>query len=184
MPLTYITSNDNKLAEAEAVLNTSMNRQEIDLQEIQAVDLEPVARAKVTEAAAIVDPPVMISDTGLFFDGLNGFPGALIKWLYDRVGNEGICSMLPDDNRDARATTIIALDTGETILTAEGTIHGSAPKQPQGEKGFGWDPVFQPDGYDTTFAEMDQETKNTISMREDALTTLKDALKHTDAGWI
>lgn len=181
MTLTYVTSNENKLQEAEAVLGRPMERQDLDLPEIQAVELASVAEYKVKEACEHVEPPVMVSDTGLFFDGLNGFPGALIKWFYKRLGNDGICARLPDDERGAEATTMIALHTGEQIITATGTIEGTVPPRPQGTGGFGWDPIFQPLETDETFASMSQERKNEISMRKRALEALREEIERVDA---
>ena len=175
MPLTYVTSNDDKLKEAEAVLGRSMDRKAIDLPEIQAVELEQVARHKVQEAATEIDPPVMVSDTGLFFDDWAGFPGALIKWCYERMGNDGICTAL-GANRGAKALTCIAVNTGDTIITVDGTVTGRITEQPRGTNGFAWDKIFQPDGHEQTFAEMPSEKKNDISMRKEALIALRDRL--------
>ncbi|MDY6777917.1 MAG: non-canonical purine NTP pyrophosphatase [Candidatus Nanohaloarchaea archaeon] len=182
MTLTFVTSNPDKLTEAEDILGIKMERKDIELQEIQAVDIETVARAKVEAARRHIDPPVMVTDTGLYLEGLNGLPGALIKWFYKRIGNEGICDILDGKPREAEASTCIALHDGSDIHTFQGTVQGHIPETPRGDRGFGWDPIFVPEQHESTFAEMEPGTKNVLSMRKEALQKLRDWLDQQKTG--
>ena len=81
------------------------------------------------------------------------------------------------DKRDARFVCVIALiNSDRTEVVFEGQCRGRILTEPKGSGGFGYDPVFLPDGYDKTFAEMDDEQKNGISHRANALRKLKEYL--------
>jgi XTP/dITP diphosphohydrolase len=110
----------------------------------------------------------------LEFIAWNGLPGSLIKWFLESVGTEGILSMLENEkNRKAIAKTSIGFFDGIKTHLFTGTISGTISKNVQGVSGFGWDPIFIPDGYDKSFAEMTSVEKNAISMRRLALEQMK-----------
>ena len=107
---------------------------------------------------------------------MNGLPGPLIKWFLKSLKNEGLVNIVEKlgDNR-AQAKTIIGYSKNENsscFCYFEGVVSGRIVA-PRGETGFGWDPIFLPDGHDKTFAEMGKEEKNKISMRKKAATYLK-----------
>ena len=79
--------------------------------------------------------------------------------------------------REARFRTVISLVIGGVEYSFEGTVEGVITRSPSGEKGFGYDPIFLPDGYENTFAEMDLSLKNRISHRAMAVGKLIDFLK-------
>ena len=119
----------------------------------------------------------MVEDISLCLDCLNGLPGPLIKWFLKAVGNEGlaeITSQFGNDKVTAR-TMIGYAKSADDIHFFEGVIEGKIVA-PRGELGFGWDPIFLPEGYDKTFAEMTLEEKNAISMRRIATNKLKEFL--------
>src|SRR6266705_202724 len=104
---TFITSSANKLAEVERILGRPLTRTSLPLEEIQAIDLEPVVRHKAQQAYDQLGRPVLVEDTGLAFTAWNGLPGALIKWFLRALGPNGICKLLRDEtNRAATATTL------------------------------------------------------------------------------
>lgn len=117
-------------------------------------------------------------DTGLEVDALNGEPGVYsaryagpqrssednIKLLLARM--EGV------ENRSARFKTVITLILNGKNYTFEGTVEGKITLDERGNQGFGYDPVFQPQGYEQTFAEMDLHEKNKISHRAKAFEKL------------
>ena len=127
----------------------------------------------------------LADDSGLEVDALNGAPG-VISAIYSGEGatsssnNEKLLYELrdiPEDKRTARFKCVLILRTGaDTYHTFEGTCEGRIINTEVGEKGFGYDPLFIPDGYDKTFAELDSETKNSISHRGRALKKLYEAL--------
>ena len=178
MTIIFATQSANKLEEAERILGTSIENYDIDLPEIQAVDVEDVVIYKAKYAYAVIKKPVMVEDTGLFIDALNGLPGALIKWFVERMGVDGICRMMRSfDDRSAVARTIIATyDGSHAPRVFRGEISGQIANRPRGSQGFGWDAVFIPKGASRTFAEMEPEEKDAFSMRRLALEKMKATL--------
>jgi len=174
--LTFITSSANKLAEVERLLGQSLARETLALEEIQALELEPVVRHKAQQAYAQLRRPALVEDTGLAFAAWNGLPGALIKWFLSALGPEGICRLLRGEtNRAALATTLFAYCDGTDCRVFAGTVAGVIPAAPRGVNGFGWDAIFQPLGSERTFAEMTPEEKDRFSMRRLALKELHQA---------
>lgn len=174
--LTFITSSAHKHAEVERVLGRSLARKSLSLEEIQAIELEPVVRHKASHAFALLGAPVLVEDTGLAFAAWNGLPGALVKWFLTSLGPEGICRLLRQEkNRNATATTIFAYCDGATVQVFPGIVHGLIPNEPRGSAGFGWDGIFQPTGSILTFAEMTPEEKDRFSMRRSALERARDS---------
>jgi len=176
--IVFITGNEGKLKEAKEILNVDISSEKLDLLEIQAVNLEDVIEEKLKHGYEILKKPIIVEDTGLFFNGMNGFPGALIKMLLDKVGREGIFRALQGfDDKSAVAKCAIGFtDNGKDIHVFIGEAKGKIV-EPRGESGFGWDPLFQPEGFDKTFAEMSSEEKNAISHRFKAFKKFKEFLE-------
>lgn len=176
--LVFVTSNEGKRREAEAVLGRGLSHRDLDLVEPQTLDLHEVVRCKATAAFEAIRAPVLVEDTALELLGLGGFPGPLIRWLLASVGPDGICRMADafGDRRAVARCVTFATDGMETA-TGEGVVLGTIADQPRGTGGFGWDSTFVPEGGDgRTFAEMTDEEKNTISHRRKAFLALRDAL--------
>ncbi|MFA5188965.1 MAG: RdgB/HAM1 family non-canonical purine NTP pyrophosphatase [Patescibacteria group bacterium] len=173
----FITGNKNKFAEVKAIL-PEVEQLDIDLPEIQEIDTKEIVKEKLLEALKHKKGEFIVEDTSLYLDCLNGLPGPLIKWFLQTIGNEGLANLadkLGDDN--AVAKTIIGYaKSQEDIYFFEGVINGKIIS-PRGETNFGWDPIFLPDGYDKTFAEMSREEKNKISMRRNAFNKLSEFLQ-------
>ncbi len=176
MALYFITGNKGKLAEVQSILG-DVEALDIDLPEIQELDAHKIVRAKLEEALKHQTGEFIVEDTSLYFDALNGLPGPLIKWFLKTIGNDGLYKILENfDNHNAEAKTIIGhADSKGNINFFEGSIKG-AIVSPRGQ-GFGWDPIFQPEGYSKTFGELTAEEKNSISMRKIAIEKLKEHLK-------
>lgn len=117
--------------------------------------------------------PALADDTGLEVDALNGRPGVYsARYAGENATyGENVEKLLEELNavtageRRAQFRTVIAFVSGEGEHTMQGVCRGAITDTPRGDKGFGYDPVFQPDGYSQTFAELDQEEKNRISHR-------------------
>lgn len=175
--LLFVTSNPGKVREVAAILGFPVEQLALDLPEIQAVDVEVVVREKARAAFARVGRPVLVEDTGLHIDALRGLPGALVRWFLITIGSAGIAALIPPDAaRGARARTAVAVCDGESVEVFTGETRGEIVHRPAGERGFGWDPIFRPNGATRTFAEMDQTEKNAYSMRRQALIQLRDRL--------
>ncbi len=176
--LVFVTSNQGKLREAEAVLGRSLDHHGLDLPEIQSLDLSEVVLSKVEAARAVLGRPVIVEDTALEFAALGGFPGPLVRWLLISVGAEGLCRIVHAFG-DPRATArcLVCASDGESKVFGEGVVEGEIVGRPRGDGGFGWDSTFAPSGHGgLTYGEMDEDEKNRISHRHRAFTALRKAL--------
>lgn len=121
--------------------------------------------------------PALSDDTGLEVDALNGRPGVYSARYTgkDATYQDNVDKLLaemsekPDDKRGAQFRTVAAFVTDEGTFTFEGVCRGKIIAEERGDGGFGYDPVFMPDGYDKTFAELSPEIKNGISHRGRAI---------------
>lgn len=180
--LIFVSSNAEKHREIRAALlsdGIEVERVALDLPEIQSLDPAEVASYKARRAHELLGgEPVLVEDTGLALTAWNGYPGALIKWVLGAVGEEGLCRQLdPWSDRTARATVALCLcDTsGAHVFT--GSTQGVIARFPRGSYGFGWDSIFEPEGYSRTYGEMQREEKMRISMRALAVAALQAHLR-------
>lgn len=176
MSLYFITGNKGKLAEVQSILG-DVEALDIDLPEIQELDAHKIIQAKLEEAQKHQKGEFIVEDTSLYFEAMNGLPGPLIKWFMKTVGNNGLYKLVQSfGNFNSEAKTIIGYSNPEgNIHFFEGNIKGTIVSA-RGE-GFGWDSIFQPEGYSKTFGELTAEEKNSISMRKVAAEKLKEYLK-------
>lgn len=170
----FITGNTKKYQEMKIVFS-ELEQITIDLPEIQELDPKKVIAAKLAEAQKHVPAgeEIMIEDTSVYIEELNLLPGPFIKWFLDSLGVEGIWNVVNKlDSKSASAKTIIGyVDSNSNIHYFEGSVEGIIV-EPRGE-GFGWDPLFQPNGSQLCFAEMNIQEKQKYSMRAIAASKLK-----------
>ncbi len=185
--IVFATHNKNKLAEIRNILK---NYDVVGLRDIgcetdiveDADDLQGNAKIKADFVTNNYHLNCFADDTGLEVEALNGAPGVYSA----RYAGEG-CSyhdnvvklldaMKDITNRKARFRTVIALNLNGKQYFFEGIVNGKILEEEHGEGGFGYDPIFQPDGYDMTFAEMPMEIKNKISHRGRAVQKLVEFL--------
>ncbi|MCD6590118.1 non-canonical purine NTP pyrophosphatase [Candidatus Woesearchaeota archaeon] len=177
MTLYFITGNKNKFLEVKKLL-PEIEQLCLDLPEIQEIDPREIIRYKLLEALKHRDGEFIIEDTSLYFKCLNGLPGPLIKWFIKTIGVDGLARLveaLGDDRAEARTIIGYAKSKNE-VYFFEGSVKGRIVS-PRGEERFDWDRIFQPEGYNKTFAEMTIEEKNKISMRSIAIRKLKEFLE-------
>lgn len=162
---TLVTGNPDKLAEAERILGRRLDSVSLDLPELQSLDLLAVLREKGAEAFRRVRRPLVVEETGLALAALNGFPGPLVRWMLEAVGPEGIARAALALG-DARASARCALlwTDGEREWIGEGETHGTLVP-PRGSGGFGWDPVFLPNGEARTYGELEAGDKDRLGHR-------------------
>lgn len=95
--VTFVSSNKNKIKEVKMILGEEfpwdLQTMDIDLHELQATPIE-VSRHKCQQAVELCNGPVIVEDTSLCFNALNGLPGPYIKWFYEAIGNEGLIKLL------------------------------------------------------------------------------------------
>lgn len=176
MTLYFVTWNTNKFTEAK-VFFPDVEQLDIDLPEIQSLDSQEIIAWKL-QAAAIEFPDrkIIVEDTSLVFDAWNGLPGPLIKWYLASVGDTGIRQMLDSfPNKKASAVCTIGYFDGNKIEFFQWVTTGTIVA-PMVDSDFGRDALFQPDGYDKTFAHMTKEEKNAVSHRGKAMRMLQEFL--------
>jgi len=176
MKITFVTGNKSKAEQLAFHLSLPVEHRKLDLAEIQSLNLEEVVRDKAERAWNILKTPVLVEDTSLTFPALGKLPGPLIKWFLTELGNEGLTRLLDGKDRSAQAEVMFGLHDGTECHIFTGSIQGSVAESPQGEIGFGWDPIFIPQGSDKTWAEMTLEEQSDTSMRRIALKKLQEFL--------
>ena len=192
MKLILASNNAHKLDERRAILS-SLGMEVVSQKEL-GLDLEPEETGTTFEensyikAKAVMDAcgmPAIADDSGLMVDALGGEPGVYsarytgnhddsdedrYRYLLKKLGDS--------EQRTARFVSCICLTfPNGDILRARGTCEGSILYGPRGENGFGYDPIFLPDGFDRSMAELSPEEKNRISHRGNALKILKEELR-------
>ncbi len=177
MKIYFITSNEGKFKDAKSII-PEIEKMEIDLPEIQEINPKKIIEAKLIEANKQKKGRFIISDASLYLEAIPGLPGPLIKWFEKTIGNLGLFQLAKNmGNFGAYAKVIVGyMDDRDKINYFEGEIKGKIVK-PRGSNGFGWDEIFQPNGFKKTFAEMTFEEKNKISHGRIALEKLKEYLK-------
>lgn len=179
--LRFLSSNKRKIVEVRHILQDA----QVDvipischIDEIQTHDVQGLVRDKCLKAYRLVGRPIFVEQTGLYLHALHGFPAGLTRIFWDCLGAERVCALfgqLADPRAEAR--TCIGYCDGRSIRHFEGKVEGRIARSPRGERHTAWDCIFIPDGQDQTFAEMDQDRKNRISMRAQALAALAGFLK-------
>ncbi len=178
--LNVITSNRGKYVEYKEKLKG--HHREIEMvniyyPEIQTDSLEAVVKFALKELED--HAPLIIDDSGIFIDALDGFPGVYSAYVMKTLGCEGILSLMEDqDDRSSRFECVIGyLDEEKKLF--KGISKGSITYEKKGTKGFGYDPIFRQDGFEKTYAEMTSEEKNRISHRGRAMDKLLDHVKES-----
>jgi XTP/dITP diphosphohydrolase len=188
MHIIFATNNENKLKEIRDILGKSFElislgdlNLEKDIPEDGAT-LEENSLFKARYIHKSTGMNVFADDTGLEIEALNGQPGVHSARFAGEEKNSGaniekVLSLLVNiENRKARFRTVIALIFKGKEYLFEGTVFGKITKEKRGSKGFGYDPVFIPEGENITFAEMSLDKKNSISHRAKAFEELKEFL--------
>lgn len=177
MPITFLTGNTGKIKEIQAII-PAIKSMDLDLPEIQSLDAREVVTDKLRRAYYHHNGEFIVEDTSLYINSLKGLPGPLVKWFLKTVGCAGIATMAEAfGDGSAIAKTIIGYSNNkDDIHFFEGTISGTIVA-PRGNEGFGWDPIFIPNGHSETFAEMSSSAKRKISMRQQAAIKLRTYLE-------
>ena len=185
MKIVFATNNEHKLSEIRDILGDKM--EVLSLNDIGChVDIPETGQTleenALQKAQYVYDHygyNVFSDDTGLEVDALGGAPGVHTARYAGGEGHDAeantrklLYELRDQDNRKARFRTAIALICNKEVNYFEGIVEGEITREKRGEKGFGYDPVFKPDGYDGTFAELGVEVKNQISHRARAVQKL------------
>lgn len=189
--LVLSTGNKHKVDEIKDILKDLnieiLSKKEVEIEEFDVAEdgltLEENSIKKAKELAKRTNFMVIADDTGLFVDALDGEPGIYSSRYAGEDGNDKKnCSKLLANldgikNRKANFKTVIALITEDKkVFTVEGICNGEIELEEKGKAGFGYDPLFKPQGYNETFSELGEAEKNKISHRAKALAELRNVL--------
>lgn len=190
--LVFATNNRHKLDEVQKIVGRSSFRikslSEIGCHEEipeTADTLEGNALLKARYVKEHYGYDCFADDTGLEVEALGNAPGVYsARYAGEEKSSEAnirklVAALEGQTNRKARFRTVIALILNGKEELFEGIVQGEIIPEKRGVSGFGYDPVFIPEGYAQTFAEMGNETKNTISHRAEAVKKLEAYLSHT-----
>ncbi len=190
MKIVFATHNPNKLKEVQQLLPSSITL--VSLSDIGCTEpieetastIEGNALLKANYVADTYQLSCFADDTGLEVDALDGAPGVYSARYAgpEATAQSNITKLMHaldgQTHRAAQFKTSIALRLNDKTYSFEGICKGSIGHQLKGTGGFGYDPVFTPEGYDETFAEMSAEQKNNISHRGIAIQKLVNFLQH------
>lgn len=181
MEVYFVTGNRFKFLEVEKLfreINVVLRQFSVRLVEPQG-DLEFIAEYKLKQAYSLLRKPVVVEDAGLFIEALNGFPGPYSKFVLETIGNEGVLKLMEGVvDRRAFFKAVVGFYDGEVLKLFEGVVYGEIAEEKRGSGGFGFDPIFIPEGYAETFAE-NYELKKKVSHRYRAFMKLIEWLKTT-----
>lgn len=188
MKLVFATGNVNKAKEIRSMLPDGtelLTLKDLDLKEDipeTAATLEGNAKLKANYIVEHFGIDCFADDTGLEVQALNNEPGVYsARYAGEQKSSEDNMNLLLEklegkSDRSARFRTVIALYIDGKMHTFEGIVNGMIIEEKRGDQGFGYDPIFVPEGYTTTFAEMSMTEKNSVSHRARAFRKMFDFL--------
>ncbi|MBU5427517.1 XTP/dITP diphosphatase [Tissierella pigra] len=192
--LVLSTGNKHKVEEIKNILKDLpievVTKHDVGLGDLEVVEdgntLEENSIKKAKTLAEKLDYMVLADDSGLFVDILNGEPGVYSSRYAgeegnDKKNNQKLLETLKDvplENRTAKFEAVIALVTEDKeLIVVKGQCKGTIGFKEEGNNDFGYDPLFTPNGYNKTFAELGEDIKNKISHRAKALDEMKKVIK-------
>jgi XTP/dITP diphosphohydrolase len=170
--LVLVTQNKHKLNELTPLFkkyNVDFETTSHKKHEIRSEDVEEIAHVAAKVAYDSLQQPVVVDDTGFFVKSLNGFPGSYAAIVLKSIGYEGILRLMAGKvERTSKFMTAVGYCDGDQLKTFVGTMSGTITQEAAGEGGFGYDPIFVPDGFSKTYAQLKLEEKVSISHRTKA----------------
>lgn len=189
MKLVFASNNKNKIAEIQQLIGDKfeiVSLQDIGCTEDIPETAETIEGNAILKAQYVYDKyglSCFADDTGLEIDALEGEPGVYsARYAGEQKNADDNMALVlqkleSQTNRSAQFKTVIALNFGSEHFLFEGIVKGTITPVKRGNAGFGYDPIFQPEGFDVTFAEMSMQQKSTISHRGKAVEKLINFLK-------
>jgi len=181
LKILFVTGNKNKVQEAMEALEGYQIKLEqstgIPKPEIQDDNIENIALNATVQISKKINDFFVVEDDGLFLKEYNGFPGPYTSYVLKTIGISGalkLCSFCT--SRKAQFRSALALYMDGRVKVFNGTVSGTISAIPRGNMGFGFDPIFIPEGSDKTFAEMTPKEKSQISHRAIAFRTMANYL--------
>jgi len=173
MKLYFATGNPHKFAEVRQVLEEfDIELEQVDIkgEEIQANSVLMVVESVASRIAKEFSKPFIVEDTSLQVEVLNTFPGPYSSYVYKTIGSRGLLKLLEGmDYRNAEFQSAMSYgERGKVLKNVVGIAEGTISKKVRGAEGFGFDPIFIPQGSRKTFGEMTMDEKNRLSHRAKA----------------
>ncbi|WP_094228137.1 XTP/dITP diphosphatase [Methanolobus psychrotolerans] len=170
--IVFVTGNKGKFREVKDILASKgfeVVQNTDGYPELQEDTLEPIAAYGAKWASSKLGLPVIVDDSGLFINALNGFPGPYSAFVEKNLGNSRVLKVMEGETeRSAVFKSVIGYcEPGGEPLTFTGTVKGNIAFEELGAGGFGYDPIFDYNG--KTFGELGDEVKNKVSHRRRAL---------------
>jgi XTP/dITP diphosphohydrolase len=167
--IAFVTTNEGKFREVSAMLaeaGVKLVREDRSYPEIQTDRLEKVVRFAATVLDDQIRGDYLIDDSGFFVDHLGGFPGVYSSYVYKRLGCGGVLKLMEGvQTRGAAFETVFLVRRGGAHEVFHGECRGTVADRERGKGGFGFDPIFIPEGGTKTFGEMTLSEKNAVSHR-------------------
>ncbi len=191
--LIIASHNEGKIAEIKTLLSP-LNIEVQSANELHLPDVEETGKTfeenavlKAKTLSKMCGIPCLADDSGLCVEALDGRPGVYsARYAPNRDFGEGMKLLLNEmsqaksKERDAHFVCVMALSCPDKkVKVFEGRIDGRITEEPMGDKGFGYDPIFVPNGYDKSFAQLDAEIKNSMSHRKKALEKVVNFIKES-----
>jgi len=174
MRISFVTTNKGKFSEIGKMIRDHGHEVEhipVAYPEMQVDSLEMVMIQGLEWLMDRYERPILADDSGLFIDALGGFPGVYSAYVYKTIGCDGILRLMEGQaKRTARFECVLGFsEPGSGPMLFKGISEGTISQSKRGAKGFGYDPIFIPEGNDRTFAEIPADEKNKVSHRGRAL---------------
>ena len=158
LSINFITSNLGKVKEFKQILEPEIkvNHIEMSYPEIRSEDSGEIARQSAKELAEKLKKNVVVEDSGLFIEALNGFPGTYSATIHKKIGLNGILKLMENvKNRKCIYKSAVAYcEPGKKAISFSGEENGNIAESISGSFGFGHDPIFLPEGSGKTYGEM------------------------------
>jgi XTP/dITP diphosphohydrolase len=174
MKIVFITTNNHKFEEVADILKDypiDLEQLSIEYEENHDSEIEEIARDAARKLAIETGKPVLLEDTGLFFEAYNGFPGALPKFVFNSIGYKGIFKLLEGESRKAYFKTVAAYcEPNKEPVLFEGIMKGTIGDKihNKDKDAMPYDRIFFPESKNITISDMTLEEKNALSQRAES----------------
>ncbi len=182
MKLAFVTTNKHKFEEVQNLLKNfpiELEQLNMDYEENHDSSIEEIARTAAKKLTSELNRPIVVEDTGLFFEAYYNFPGALPKFVFNSLGYKGIFKLLENESRNAYFKTVVGYcEPDKEPLTFDGLMRGEITTQIFNENtdSMPYDRIFVPEGKNKTISDMTIEEKNSLSQRAEAFIKLAEYL--------
>lgn len=180
--LYFVSTNKHKFYEIKQILakhGITLKWHKLELKEEKNATLEKIAKSKAKQAYRKIKKPLIVEDTGIFFDGLTEFPGANAKRIYEKIGYAGLLRFASMKSGKAYFKTVICFTDGKRHILFSGKLRGKITERVycKNKDVMPYERIFVPEGFNRPLCMLSRKKKNEISHRAKAAERLADWLK-------